>query len=266
MKKLVIVSLLSLAMLSGCSKDPLDKTFDLTSFNSLSESSGIVFKETSENDAAIIQWAMDSIGINDKYDTIEIFKDKWGADITYRKMIKMAIGKRKPEVNAQYDQLKAIEKEWTDLYNDLSKIKATNVRFGEHRDPFLEKGVWFDIHNGSQQNLSSIQWYLELYLDDEKEPYATYRGLDLYKFGENGLRAGQNDHRFIKIDDFMSDSGKKWYDLRVKNAKKKTIKATVIPNSAENFSDEKIITGNLVSELEKIESEKLMIANAEKLL
>ena len=64
----------------------------------------------------------------------------------------------------------------------------------------------------------------------------------------------------------MSDSGKKWYDLRVKDAKKKTIKATVIPNSAENFSDEKIITGNLVSELEKIESEKLMIANAEKLL
>ena len=126
--------------------------------------------------------------------------------------------------------------------------------------------MWFDVHNGSQQNLSSIQWYLELYLDDEKEPYATYRGLDLYKFGENGLRAGQNDHRFIKIDDFMTDSGKKWYDLRVKDAKKKTIKATVIPNSAENFSDEKIITGNLVSELEKIESEKLMIANAEKLL
>ena len=52
----------------------------------------------------------------------------------------------------------------------------------------------------------------------------------------------------------------------MKDAKKKTIKATVIPNSAENFSDEKIITGNLVSELEKIESEKLMIANAEKLL
>lgn len=270
MKKLIIASVFAAVLLSGCSKGPLDTTFDLTNLQTLTDSSSKIHDELPEQESEIVQWAINTLNIG-TVESIEKFKEQYGADITYRKIVKLAVDNRKQAVFDEYERLKSIEKDWTDIYNDLSKIKASNISLGTSSE-FFTRGkplVSFDVHNGSKQDLSSIQWEIDLYLDDEQEPYSTYTGIDSYTYGskKNGLRADETVHRSIAIDTFgFNDNAKKWTDLKAQNAKKKSIAVTVIPTSAKDFSEENLITGNVPKALKAYEAEKNLIVNAEKMI
>src|SRR5690606_16583772 len=184
MKKLIIASVLAAVLLIGCSKGPLDTTFDLTNLQTLTDSSKKIHEELPEQESEIVQWAINTLNIG-TVESIEKFKEQYGADITYRKILKLAVEKRKQNVFDEYERLKSIEKDWTDIYNDLSKIKASNISLGTSSE-FFTRGkplVSFDVHNGSKQDLSSIQWEIDLYLDDEEAPYSTYRNIDSYTYG-----------------------------------------------------------------------------------
>lgn len=270
MKKLIIASVFTAVLLSGCSKGPLDTTFDLTNLQTLTDSSKKIHGELTEQESEIVQWAINTLNIG-TIESIEKFKEQYGTDITYRKIVKLAVDNRKQNVFDEYERLKSIEKDWTDIYNDLSKIKASNISLGTSSE-FFTRGkplVSFDVHNGSKQDLSSIQWEIDLYLDDEETPYSTYRDVDSYTYGskENGLRSGEIVRRSVAINDFgFRDEAKKWTDLKAKNAKKKTITVTVIPTSAQNFSEEYLITGNVPKALKEYEAEKNLIINAERMI
>ncbi|WP_168390434.1 DUF6694 family lipoprotein [Acinetobacter indicus] len=273
MKKILMATLLAVTVMSGCSKDPRDTSFNFTSMETLTESTKALRAALSEEEIQIYEWALgtkDFTGVT----TVEKMKELLGENATFRKIVQRAVEERKQPVLDEYERLKSIEKEWTAVYQDLSKIKATNIRLGKSPD-FITRGdpaITFDVHNGSSYDLSSIKWEVALFLDDEKEPYATIGIIDSYTYGKksNGLRAGETvTNRVETINVFTSPldkSYRKWSDLKTQNAKKRTITATIVPQYAQNFSEEYLISGNVPEAIKQYAAEKEIIEKAEKLL
>lgn len=270
-KKLIVSMVLTCVLLSaGCSRGPLDAKLDLSSLNTISESSDQIIAKMDSDELEISQWAVNTLGLSN-IESLSGFRDQYGEKVTYRMFIKKAIEKRDEYVSGELKRLQELKPSWEATYNDLTKIKASNIQLGSSLE-FMTRGhplVSFDVTNGSKENVSQIGWKLELFLNGSNEPYTTYNVIDLYTFGgkNNGLLKGESVRRSVTVDTFFNrQNADKWVDLNAKSAKSKLVKVSVIPTSVKDFNDEEFITGDINAALTEIVTESKTIEKAKKYL
>lgn len=270
-KSLVLSMLLIFASLgSGCSKGPLDSKFDLSSLNAITESAQEKSARMDSDQQEVIGWAANTLNLN-HIQSLTGFKEQYGEKVTYRVLIKKAVETREETVNNELKRLQELKTSWNQTFNDLSKIKASNIELGKSSE-FMTSGhplISFDVTNGSQSDVSLLVWKLELFLNGEKEPYTSYNAVDSYVYGKknNGLLAGETVRRSVTVDTFFNrQNADKWVDLNARKASSKQVKVTVIPTSIKDFNKQKFITGDINAALEEIESESKTIEKAKKYL
>ncbi len=253
---------------AGCSKDPLDVPLDMSSLNAVSESSSKQLKLMDEDEKKVSDWAVKTLGL-DNIQSLSSFKEQYGDKVTYRIILKKAVENREQIVSDELQRLKELKPSWDATYDDLSKIKASNIHLGSSAE-FMTQGhplISFDVHNGSKEDISLIVWRLELFLNGEKEPYTTYNAVDSYSYGQknNGLLKGETVRREVTVDTFFNrQNADKWVDLNARKASSKLVKVTVIPTRVEDFNKQEFITGDIDGALAEFEVENKIIELAKK--
>lgn len=268
MKNKLIISILVFSVISfaGCSKDPLDVPFDMSSLSALGESSSQQIKLMDEEEVKVTNWAIQTLGL-DNIKSFSSFKEYYGDKVTFRDIIKKAVETREKIASDELKRLTELKPSWQETYNDLLKIKASNIHLGSSSE-FMTRGhplISFDVHNGSREDISLIIWKLELFLNGEKEPYATYNAVDSYRYGkkDNGLLKGETAHRFVTVDTFFNrQNADKWVDLNARKASSKLVKVTVIPTRVQDFNEEEFITGDINGALAELKAENKIIEMA----
>lgn len=233
--------ILILCLLTGCSKG-LDRVLDTDhGSEGFVKSGDIVEKETTKEEQAALIWALsDVIG----FDNIKAkFPNKTG-----RFIIRSEVAKVKETYPKEIEALKVEKANTEAALSELKKITVSDISYSVEKDYFERKThIRATIHNDSQFQIATLQWRLKLYIDGKSEPVAI---ADEYDFYEKGLLPNTSAKRDIEIRGFGNE--RNWDTLEIQNAKTFRVEFELLPESAENFSNKKIVDLDVLKRYENL--------------
>lgn len=231
---LIILGAISLA---GCVKKGVDAkltTSDNESIYRESLNRAWVDMSTSQQDA--FNWAVSNLSLEQFG---QKYKNPSPREVINREADEYAKAKAidLAKVTSEYAQNAALlaeqELKTKTALDQLSKVLTTSASL--KRDSFFRRyNIEFITQNNSSHGLSSADWNAWLFIDDEQNSTRHCKVSAYYKI-HGGLDNGKTMPYSSRID------CSSWETIEVIRAKSKTIQMQLIPSSATDFGDHKIV-------------------------